>query len=692
MVKLLWFLIFASLFITGCNQPRANISHQQNFANSNQNIQKKNHQKPIQTKTAKRDKFKLLVISEPENSRVRIMNIKPKYHDNIALKKGRYLIEVSKKGYQTYKKWIKIEDDTTLHVKLKKATLPSINYSGEVIWKESEVEDKFKKYSLYTLMDSLKSSLDNNRLLWLDDKISKAKGISWIRANAYCKNLKLHGLKWRLPTCQEAKKYNKEMEKYLLYHTYVSTWVNKKNFLSYSGCSLKKDGDPYYWQFECVADTNPKVEKYSVASIASLIAKDFKGIKKKTAFNKALNIKYGNPKITNIKYSSKTQTLSFDLVSSRINDIGLKKGKAKLKNAITAKNSSRVKENIQVYNLKNESIIVVDTSYVSRSYFKAFDLSKIKNLQHLIYKDYIFDDSLHYASFLIETSQYRPRKKNRIFIVVDRITSDRYTLGNFLRIPDNSSGYARGEVELQIDPNIKVDREHKRKYRFKKRVELKVSPKYIKDMINLITSESFKPTVVFEVKDGDMRFKGIKELDSKNTFVEKGEYEKADFDISALREFIKKYPNSKYSASANKRIKEIKELYKGYEPKEIFKVEGCVGYLPINLITKNINKIKIKPSSIRASLFGKITWSGLCRRGLLSGRGYMRMVSKDGNFIVGIEGKMRDGFFVGEVERDIKKITKRMSKTTYRYIHDKIKEDIKLETYRDYVNYQKENR
>jgi len=55
-------------------------------------------------------KYKLKVSSEPEDAVVRILNIKPKYKPDMALLPGDYEIEVSKAGYQTQTKWLKISD------------------------------------------------------------------------------------------------------------------------------------------------------------------------------------------------------------------------------------------------------------------------------------------------------------------------------------------------------------------------------------------------------------------------------------------------------------------------------------------------------------------------------------------------------------------------------------------------------
>ena len=64
--------------------------------------------------------YKLTVNAIPSDSRIRIMNIKPKYKHGICLKKGRYDIYVTRKNYNSYREWIKIEesdvsiDDITL--------------------------------------------------------------------------------------------------------------------------------------------------------------------------------------------------------------------------------------------------------------------------------------------------------------------------------------------------------------------------------------------------------------------------------------------------------------------------------------------------------------------------------------------------------------------------------------------------
>lgn len=62
------------------------------------------------------NKHALYVETQPEKSKVRILNIKEKFHQGIRLRTGRYYIEVSKKGYNTRKSWIDINDQE-LHIK-----------------------------------------------------------------------------------------------------------------------------------------------------------------------------------------------------------------------------------------------------------------------------------------------------------------------------------------------------------------------------------------------------------------------------------------------------------------------------------------------------------------------------------------------------------------------------------------------
>ncbi len=57
----------------------------------------------------------LTVKTSPANARVRILNIGPKYKDNIELKPGRYHLEASLSGYQRHTEWITLEAENKVH-------------------------------------------------------------------------------------------------------------------------------------------------------------------------------------------------------------------------------------------------------------------------------------------------------------------------------------------------------------------------------------------------------------------------------------------------------------------------------------------------------------------------------------------------------------------------------------------------
>lgn len=54
--------------------------------------------------------YTLTVQAEPSDSTIKIMNIKPKYHDGIQLKAGAYDILVQRDGYQSHREWVSISN------------------------------------------------------------------------------------------------------------------------------------------------------------------------------------------------------------------------------------------------------------------------------------------------------------------------------------------------------------------------------------------------------------------------------------------------------------------------------------------------------------------------------------------------------------------------------------------------------
>jgi hypothetical protein len=78
-------------------------------------------------------KARLFVETKPENARIRILNIKPKFHQGIELNPGSYHIEVAAKGYTRTKKWIKINTGEERRMSIELAKTPAtgtLNVSG----------------------------------------------------------------------------------------------------------------------------------------------------------------------------------------------------------------------------------------------------------------------------------------------------------------------------------------------------------------------------------------------------------------------------------------------------------------------------------------------------------------------------------------------------------------------------------
>lgn len=65
-------------------------------------------------------KSKLFVEAEPRDSRVRVLNIGPAFHQGMELVPGSYHVETSKQGYKTQEKWVDLKagENKRLEVRL----------------------------------------------------------------------------------------------------------------------------------------------------------------------------------------------------------------------------------------------------------------------------------------------------------------------------------------------------------------------------------------------------------------------------------------------------------------------------------------------------------------------------------------------------------------------------------------------
>ena len=109
---------------------------------------------PLEMCAKEENKFNL-IINSPENSKIRILNIIPKYKKCIALTKGKYRIEVTKKGYMRYKEWIVVESDTELDISLIELLKPTQTTKIKNISKLNRIG--FNKAKLNKFIDECQS-------------------------------------------------------------------------------------------------------------------------------------------------------------------------------------------------------------------------------------------------------------------------------------------------------------------------------------------------------------------------------------------------------------------------------------------------------------------------------------------------------------------------------------------------------
>jgi hypothetical protein len=126
-------IAFFVLLLQGCitEQSTLSVATDTRAQHHNQSLQKR-------SEDSLSGEYKLLV-KAPKGSHIRILNIKPKYYDNMVLKPGKYLIEVRKQGYKKHKEWVVLEKDIVMTIRLSANKNPYdtsyFKYVTRVEWK-----------------------------------------------------------------------------------------------------------------------------------------------------------------------------------------------------------------------------------------------------------------------------------------------------------------------------------------------------------------------------------------------------------------------------------------------------------------------------------------------------------------------------------------------------------------------------
>ena len=292
-------MLLISFYFTGCGADKKNVPVKKIITDT----PPPKEQKPKQEHTV----FHLSVES-PNAERIRILNIKPKYKDDILLKKGKYLIEVSAKQHKTYKKWINLQKGTRLTVVLQRKKNISMGFIyWKVIPKMKYIEGAF----------------------WEDQARNKQKKMTWTQAADYCKNLSITVNKniiiddFMLPSAKElaalrdytarldyagsiywsssSDKGHPQFAKYVYINKDKSGWYNKSG-KSYVRCISHK-AYPLELSIEKLAKYFMQKEHYSYLD----------------AYEFAVDLKYGKPVIKNI-INQKHNTLRLLLRSQKYDE------------------------------------------------------------------------------------------------------------------------------------------------------------------------------------------------------------------------------------------------------------------------------------------------------------------------------------------------------------------------------------
>jgi len=128
-------------------------------------------------------KSSLNVYTNPNDAKVRILNIGQKFYQGIELKSGRYHVEVSAGEYETKKLWVTLVsgEDKSIDVRLKKrAVALSSSYSSYGSAKEIESDGRFVAYDNGTVKDT------KTGLMWASK--DNGEDITWKGAKRYCEN------------------------------------------------------------------------------------------------------------------------------------------------------------------------------------------------------------------------------------------------------------------------------------------------------------------------------------------------------------------------------------------------------------------------------------------------------------------------------------------------------------------------
>ncbi len=271
---------------------------------------------PFANLEQQRSSFRLTIHSL-DAATIRILNIKPKYDDGMWLSPGKYHIEVSKPGYQTYKKWIVIYNDKELNIKLNKSVFAA---NGSVTWQKK------------------RDTFSSDGLVWYN--LDSDEKMTWQTANEFCDNLSIttYGFNikgFSLPNDSELLQLAKNrgaIEYQNAIYWSSTTDADHQSYAKYVNLNTsehswyKKHGKTYViCRHHVEYSRHLSVQQLASALIGKTTHRDTSLIpienglsdneRALNAFEMALFIKYGDPLVQNVVYDADKSRLVFELVS-----------------------------------------------------------------------------------------------------------------------------------------------------------------------------------------------------------------------------------------------------------------------------------------------------------------------------------------------------------------------------------------
>lgn len=145
-------------------------------------------------------KGQLFVKTDPKGSRVRILNIKPKFYQGMDLDSGSYHVEVSKTDYNTKKMWVKLESGESKQLKIRLEQLQASIQPTPTYIPPSSTSNVLKKDGIYI---AYANGIVRDTKTGLEWKAGPDKDTDWNKARSWVESLNLDGGGWRMPTTEE---------------------------------------------------------------------------------------------------------------------------------------------------------------------------------------------------------------------------------------------------------------------------------------------------------------------------------------------------------------------------------------------------------------------------------------------------------------------------------------------------------